>query len=446
MVHAFAEKVDDDEEIEVEMLPVDELLDRVMLKRVRMVAVQRSLVFLGFLFLYCSALYLQRSLADSYELEAALKKQIESGEIKFSELEKVDDIWTWMEESLMQSVIPPDTWYNGEPLGEGDQGYSFFYQKQCGGFSLVQHRVKELSSAAYAPNFVRLYPTVWPDLGGETSTAKALDGSGDDREPFGPEHDPLKYVWTPDSAGEFDGGGYMVQFPTKQQKVRYLIEELKADRFIDKKSRRLMFIVTKFNANLKLFAVVQFEATINAAGDVRTKTVLRSVRVNQFVNGRDFARVALESVVVFLMFLHTIQEVKTLQDVGLRAYANFWNVVDAARQFMFYYSIVAYATVMSDVVRRQPEVVEAMCNGGEWQNFPKVAKLEDDYVFVAALTLLVSTLLIFKFLTPFPKIGIFVHTLVSAGNDLLNFTAILSILLFGYAVMGHLLFGHGTDP
>jgi len=58
---------------------------------------------------------------------------------------------------------------------------------------------------------------------------------------------------------------------------------------------------------------------------------------------------------------------------------------------------------------------------------------------VSALVLLVSTLLIFKFLTPFPKIGIFV---VSAGGDLLNFTVVLSILLFGYAIMGHLLFGH----
>ena len=67
---------------------------------------------------------------------------------------------------------------------------------------------------------------------------------------------------------------------------------------------------------------------------------------------------------------------------------------------------------------------------------------QDDYVFVSALVLLVSTLLIFKFLTPFPKIGIFVHTMVSAGGDLLNFMAVLSILLFGYAIMGHLLFGH----
>jgi len=151
---------------------------------------------------------------------------------------------------------------------------------------------------------------------------------------------------------------------------------MKADRFIDKKTRKLMFIVTKFNANLKLFAVIQFEATINAAGDVSTKTALRSVRVNQFVNFRDFCRVLFECAAVFLMILQTAQELSTLLFVGFRAYVNFWNIVDGARQFLFYYSVVAYITLMSDAIRQQPDVVEDMCNGGEWQNFPKVAKLE----------------------------------------------------------------------
>lgn len=112
MVHEFTENDDDDEEEikVVDLLPVNELLDRVTLKRVRIAAIERSLVFLFFLFVYCATLYLQRSLADSYELEAALKKQIESGDVKFSEIDKVGDIWTWMESSLLESVIPSDTW------------------------------------------------------------------------------------------------------------------------------------------------------------------------------------------------------------------------------------------------------------------------------------------------------------------------------------------------
>ena len=79
---------------------------------------------------------------------------------------------------------------------------------------------------------------------------------------------------------------------------------------------------------------------------------------------------------------------------------------------------------------------------GEWVNLPKLAKIESDYSFNSSVFLLISTLLIFKYLTPFPKFGIFVHTLVESGKDLINFSIVLSILLFGFAIIGHMLFGH----
>jgi hypothetical protein len=78
MVHDFNVGPEDDEFEErnlVEVLPVDELLDRVMLRRVRMSAVRRSILFLLFNFLFCTSLIMQRSLSDSFELESALKVQ-----------------------------------------------------------------------------------------------------------------------------------------------------------------------------------------------------------------------------------------------------------------------------------------------------------------------------------------------------------------------------------
>ena len=53
---------------------------------------------------------------------------------------------------------------------------------------------------------------VWVDLNAPTSTSASI-GSGDSREPYGPSYDPDKYQWSPDIAGEFDGGGFMVQVP-----------------------------------------------------------------------------------------------------------------------------------------------------------------------------------------------------------------------------------------
>ena len=56
-------------------------------------------------------------------------------------------------------------------------------------------------------------------------------------------------------------------------------------------------------------------------------------------------------------------------------------------------------------------------NQGDLMNFPALALLEESYVFNCTICLLVSTLLIFKFLTPFPKFGIF----VSFGDNYVEF-------------------------
>lgn len=72
---------------------------------------------------------------------------------------------------------------------------------------------------------------MYPDLAGTSSTSRAF-GNGDSREPFGPVHDPEKYVWEKDVDGEFDGGGFMVRFPMVATKIRYQLAELMHDRYI----------------------------------------------------------------------------------------------------------------------------------------------------------------------------------------------------------------------
>ena len=252
-----------------------------------------------------------------------------------------------------------------------------------------------------------------------------------------------KFQWSADSAGEFEGGGFMVQFPTNAKKVRYMVEELKADRFIDKSTRRLMFIVTVLNANLKLFAVINFNIDIDAAGKVTPEISIASIKAENFVTFMDYFRVALECSVLLLVLNQAYHEYHAARAVGWMIYFNFWNSVDLIRRLLFYYCVVSYVILMTDPIRTDPKAVEDMCLGtGKWMNFPRVAKLEEDYVFFSALCLLISTLLIFKFLTPFPKFGIFVHTMNEAGKDLINFTVVLFILLFGFSIMGHILFGH----
>ncbi len=63
----------------------------------------------------------------------------------------------------------------------------------------------------------------------------------------------------------------MVEFPMVAKHIKYKLAELKTDRFVDKSTRGLTFIITLLNANLELFAVVQFNIFLNAAGHVSTR-------------------------------------------------------------------------------------------------------------------------------------------------------------------------------
>jgi hypothetical protein len=75
MKHSFHDDDDHDEET-VQVLPIDELLDRVMLRRIRLEAVGHTIYFLIFLVLFAFVLVLQRPQPDILELETAIKVQI----------------------------------------------------------------------------------------------------------------------------------------------------------------------------------------------------------------------------------------------------------------------------------------------------------------------------------------------------------------------------------
>lgn len=68
---------------------------------------------------------------------------------------------------------------------------------------------------------------------------------------------------------------------------------------------------------------------------VKPDVKLSSIRLNNYVTGWDYFRLALEIYLVALMLLNTAIEVRALIAVGVSTYFNFWNTVDAVRQVRF---------------------------------------------------------------------------------------------------------------
>jgi hypothetical protein len=95
--------------------------------------------------------------------------------------------------------------------------------------------------------------------------------------------------------------------------------------FFDKQTRNIMIVGTVFNANLKLFSVIEFNIHLNAAGLLSSSTNISSVRVDSFVGARDWFRLGVEIVVVVIMLYHSWSEFVTAITVGFSNYMNFWN-------------------------------------------------------------------------------------------------------------------------
>mmetsp|Transcript_103971 Transcript_103971/g.299363 ORF Transcript_103971/g.299363 Transcript_103971/m.299363 type:complete len:539 (-) Transcript_103971:155-1771(-) len=93
---------------------------------------------------------------------------------------------------------------------------------------------------------------------------------------------------------------------------------------------------------------------------------------------------------------------------------------------------------MRHPLRQMPEALPAT----HFVNYPELTALEDEYVLMQGIGVLLTVAGLFKYLVPFPKMGILVHTIANGGSDLFTFVALLVVLLLSYTIMGHLLFGH----
>ena len=89
-------------------------------------------------------------------------------------------------------------------------------------------------------------------------------------------------------------------FPNHKKRSALQLKELAKDRFIDKRTRKLEAIVSVFNANVRLFAVVTLTVEFGETGQLAPGMTLRSLRLESFVEPQDFFRLAMELIALLI--------------------------------------------------------------------------------------------------------------------------------------------------
>lgn len=208
-----------------------------------------------------------------------------------------------------------------------------------------------------------------------------------------------------------------------------------------------------FNANVRLFALITLILEIGATGMIEPDIELRSLRLENYVVAEDYLRLGIEIAVVAMLLWQTCTLVYDVAVLGARTYfGSLFNIADVMRQIFSYAAAGLYVRAMTHDLRISssamdqphgaPDFGETLEPSQKFLNFPSLAKREDDYILVSGINILLTVCMLFKFLMPFPKIAILLHTVMASGKDLLMFLVLMCVIAIGYAIMGVVLFGH----
>jgi len=297
----------------------------------------------------------------------------------------MESFFNWMENGLISLLFPEEAWYNGDEFDETEVGYILHFNRLVGGFHLVQQRVKSESACGTTPRFCNFYPTIHGEYSFPSTASQT---------PFGPAWDTAKYKFTPDTVGEYNGGGYMVDFPLVRDLAFSKVRELRSDLWIDKHTRHVMVEFTVFNANLNAFVPVQINFHFRPSGAVHHDFFMISLKLEKLITSADYRRFFFEFVLLICVVVQVFGELKQLWDIkwvfgSVKPYfSSVWNIMDITRCTLFCIDIALYMFLETHPVRRfltLPMTQNA--------NFTQLAFFEHYYMLLNSFLVLLCVLL-----------------------------------------------------
>jgi hypothetical protein len=395
-----------------------------------------GLFYISAFMLFFGVLIDQKSVRDSFELEHAMSEYFKDkegtcvhGKCTFNDLQSMEDIFDWMETGLLETVFPQEVWYNGDEYTEKEKYYLLGYNKLVGGFRITQSRVDPNAGDCYpTERFHEFYPTCWP----------AYSDAAASNTPFGPPHDPEKYVYDVDDVGN---GGYFVRFRLDRQLAYLKLAELRADRWLDKFTRHIVLDFSIYNDNKNMFGSVRVEFDVLNTGLIDPHFHMMSLKVEHYHTAQDMGRYTGEVMLMAYLAINVAMEVHEFKTLGFVVhFSSGWNYVDFCRMaYSFIATLLWLRIIFHDSATSLKLPLE---EGVNYIDFDELISLHNAYSDVTALLVVMCLLSVMKYLRHSRRYGIMIMTIEGAAADLFQFQVTFSLVMVTFAVMGMQMFGH----
>eukprot|EP00899_Mesostigma_viride_P023042 jgi/Mesvir1/3922/Mv19863-RA.2 len=215
------------------------------------------------------------------------------------------------------------------------------------------------------------------------------------------------------------------------------LDILKTHEWVDGNTRALVLDLTVFYPDYNLFTVIRLMWEAPPFGGLWPYDAVRTVRLYRYVTASDRVVLGFEVVFLVLIAYYTLEELWAIFKQGLFTYlSDGWNWLDWANLIIFYVVIglrVAAQKKLSDFDFSPDDVF--------YIDFPPIAYYATQELNVSALNFFLIYFKFFKFLRKVPRMDAILVTVSSAAVDLLLFTAMAVIVLFGFAAAFYVCFG-----
>ena len=264
------------------------------------------------------------------------------------------------------------------------------------------------------------------------------------RAPFGNGTALGPFEWDPAAgsseygrvATQYDAGGFVADMPRAANYTAW-VDALEASGWVDRQTRAWFVVLNVYNPNVRLLSTVSAIFEFMPAGGVIPWTQVRTFPLDLRGQPRDALRdVSLAGFMALLVYF-TVREAWDAHRDWREYVGDRWNLVDQLNLFLFWvatYQAVRYVMLVRalDVDFTTAEFLpELGILSRAWISLWNTISLNVPLLFLKA----------FKFMQTNPRMLVLWRTLGRASSDLVAFAFFFAVVYFGFAMMGHLLYG-----
>ncbi|XP_078681624.1 uncharacterized protein LOC144916369 [Branchiostoma floridae x Branchiostoma belcheri] len=378
-----------------------------------------------------------------YQTQTATNTFVQS----LDEVNDADTFWSWLNGTALENFYP-ETSYNDDKLRWQEKGFTADMQSVLvAPHSMIQARVKPglcTVLAAVQQSFDECssgYDEHTKETGAfRKGWERVMNTSAMESEAPGWTYLPSGYTSLPiyGVTTQYWGDGFGLNLGKSADEMRSILAELKANRWIDKRTRAIFLEALLYDGNLELFTSLTMVFEFSETAGVFTHHRVQAFRLHQRPGTIGYIYVLLEITYVIVLLYTLWTETKTARAAGLAYLWEPWKVVEIFNFFLAFTVIALYG-----FKRTYSSMALSAINAGkdEVHHFRSAVNVSLVYGWFLAFLTFVNMMKFLRLLRFNPFLAKLMSMIRGMSVEFSSFIVYLFLAMSAFGVYGYLKFG-----